>query len=162
MATCIHAIACDVLSVVVNSGPVTVKEDTANCRRFIPAWKAHYRWVFLNEQRNGMCCRYCVNVGKHAFTTAAGCCHYKKDALRKHAMTADHRAAVEARSYRRDMEQAVSRLIGAMNSPSSLRRRLSTSWQRTSLAKMRLAMRVRAGCITYYNCSVAHALVQHS
>ena len=27
---------------------------------------------------------------------------------------------------------------------------------------MRLAMRVRAGCITYYNCSVAHALVQHT
>ena len=84
-----------------------MKEDTAERRRFIPAWKAQYPWVFLNEQRNGMCCRYYVSAGKHnAFTMAAGCCHYKKDALRKHAMTADHRAALEARSCRRDMEQA--------------------------------------------------------
>ena len=99
-----------------------MKEDIAERRRFIPAWKAQYPWVFLNEQRNGMCCRYYVSAGKHnAFTMAAGCCHYKKDALQKHAMTADHRAALEARSCRRDMEQAVSGLIGAMNSPSSLR-----------------------------------------
>ena len=62
----------------------------------------------MDKQCNGMCCHYCIDAGKHnAFTT--GCCKYKKDALRKHAMTVDHRAALEARSCRKDMQQAIAR-----------------------------------------------------
>ena len=53
-----------------------------------------------------MQCRYCLDAGKHnAFT--AGCSKLKKDALRKHAATADHRSAVMAKSGRRDMQRAI-------------------------------------------------------
>ena len=36
-----------------------------------------------------------------------GCDKLKKDALRKHVHTVDHRAAVEAKAGRRDMQQAL-------------------------------------------------------
>ena len=53
-----------------------------------------------------MQCWYCLDAGKHnAFT--AGCSKLKKDALRKHAATADHRSAVMAKSDRRDMQRAI-------------------------------------------------------
>ena len=53
-----------------------------------------------------MRCQYCQDSAKHnAFTT--GCSKFKKDALKKHAATNDHRAAVEAKSGRRDMQRAV-------------------------------------------------------
>ena len=92
---------------------MTVKGDTAERRRFIPAWKAQYPWVFLNEQRNGMCFRYCVSAGKHnaRFHHGGGLLSLQKGRSSNAAMTADHCAALEARNCRRDMEQAVSGLI---------------------------------------------------
>ena len=42
---------------------------------------------------------------KNTFTS--GCDKLKKDALTKHATTVDHRAAVEARTDRRDVQQAL-------------------------------------------------------
>ena len=47
-----------------------------------------------------------VTVSKHdAFTV--GCTKFKKDVLRNHATTLDHRAALGARSVRKDMQHAV-------------------------------------------------------
>ena len=51
-----------------------------------------------------MRCQYCQDSGKHnVFTT--GCSKLKKDVLKK--ATNDHRAAVKAKSGRRDMQRAV-------------------------------------------------------
>ena len=62
----------------------------------------------MNEQCNSICCHYCIDAGKHnAFTR--GCLQYKKGALRKYTTTVDHRAALEARSCRKDMQKAVAR-----------------------------------------------------
>ena len=53
-----------------------------------------------------MRCSYCIDAKKHnSFTT--GCNKFKKDSLKKHATTVDHRAALEARSARRDMQRAI-------------------------------------------------------
>ena len=50
-----------------------------------------------------MRCQYCIDAGKHnAFTR--GC---DKFVLSKHALTVDHRAAIEAKACRRDMQQAL-------------------------------------------------------
>ena len=75
-------------------------------RRFVPAWKREYPWVYLNDSGTAMLCQYCLDAGKsNAFT--AGCDKFKKDALRKHAVTTDHRSAVLAKSGRRDMQRAI-------------------------------------------------------
>ena len=53
-----------------------------------------------------MLCQYCIDAKKkNAFTK--GCDKYKKDALAKHALTVDHRAAIEAKACRRDMQRAL-------------------------------------------------------
>ena len=53
-----------------------------------------------------MRCSYCIDAKKHnSFTT--GCNKFKKDSLKKHATTVDHRAALEFRSARRDMQRAI-------------------------------------------------------
>ena len=53
-----------------------------------------------------MLCRYCLDANKHnAFTT--GSAQFKKDALKKHTLTGDHRAATAAKSSRRDMQAAL-------------------------------------------------------
>ena len=53
-----------------------------------------------------MRCQYCIDAGrKNTFTK--GCKIYKKDALAKHALTVDHRAAIEAKACRRDMQRAL-------------------------------------------------------
>ena len=48
----------------------------------------------------------CTDAGK-ANTFTWGCDKFKKDVLMKHVATVDHRAAMEARSGRRDQERAV-------------------------------------------------------
>ena len=64
--------------------------------------------VVFNGQSCNVTCYYCVDVRKHdAFTT--GCSKLKKDAFQKHALTADHRAALQDRSWREDMERTVAR-----------------------------------------------------
>ena len=53
-----------------------------------------------------MLCRYCVDANKHnAFTTRSA--QFKKDSLKKHALTVDHRAAMAAKSGQRDMQAAL-------------------------------------------------------
>ena len=53
-----------------------------------------------------MLCQYCIDAKKkNAFTK--GCDKYKKDALAKHTLTVDHRAAIEAKACRRDMQRAL-------------------------------------------------------
>ena len=52
-----------------------------------------------------MFCQYCKEANKqNAFTTG---CDKFKDTLKKHASTVDHRAALKAKSGRRDMQRAV-------------------------------------------------------
>ena len=60
--------------------------------------------MFVDNNR--LQCRYCIDAGKrNTFTT--GCLQFKKDALKKHAATSDHRASVVAIAGRRDMQMAV-------------------------------------------------------
>ena len=84
--------------------PATKKRRNEEKRRFLPAWKTEYPWVY--RENNKLFCRYCVESKKHnAFTS--GCPQFKKDALKKHVGTVDHRAAVEAKTGRKDMQVAV-------------------------------------------------------
>ena len=54
-----------------------------------------------------MYCEYCKDAGKNnAFTN--GCLKFKKDALKKHVATVDHRVALAAKSGRKDMQRAIS------------------------------------------------------
>ena len=74
-------------------------------RKFLPLWKTDFPWV-IYDSVHGMRCKYCMDAGKmNDFTS--GCDKLKKDALTKHATTVDHRAAIEARTVRRDMQQAL-------------------------------------------------------
>ena len=60
----------------------------------------------MDNKYSRMRCSYCIDTKKNnSFTT--GCNKFKKDSLRKHATTVDHCTAVEARSARKDMQQAV-------------------------------------------------------
>ena len=73
-------------------------------RRFVPSWKLEYPWVYFED--NKLLCRYCVDSRKHnAFTT--GSAQLKKDALKKHVLPSDHRAAMAAKAGRRDMQLAL-------------------------------------------------------
>ena len=86
--------------------PKVRKTDAAERRRFLPSWKTEFPWLFVDEEYNGVRCSYCIDAKKHnSFTT--GCNKFKKDSLKKHATTVDHRAALEARSARRDMQRAI-------------------------------------------------------
>ena len=86
--------------------PKVRKTDAAERRRFLSSWKTEFPWVFMDDECNGMRCSYCIDAKKHnSFTTA--CNKFKKDSLKKHATTVDHRAALEARSARRDMQRAI-------------------------------------------------------
>ena len=110
---CLCACACMliwrvVLSKMASRSRMTTKSDVSERRRFVPAWKMEFPWLFLDGQAGVMLCRYCVDAHKrNAFTT--GCSQFKKDSVRKHALTADHRAALQDRRGRRDMERAVAR-----------------------------------------------------
>lgn len=54
-----------------------------------------------------MRCQYCIDSGNmNVFTK--GCDKFKKDALTKHAHTVDHRAAMEPKAGRSDMQQTLS------------------------------------------------------
>ena len=52
-----------------------------------------------------MFCQFCTDAKKNAFATA-GCGKFK-DSLQKHALTQEHRSALEASSCRKDMQRAV-------------------------------------------------------
>ena len=80
------------------------KTDSVEKRRFLSSWKMEFPWVVMDDDCNHMICSYCVDA-KNSFTT--GCNKFKKDSLRKHAQTIDHRTALEARSARKDMQQAI-------------------------------------------------------
>lgn len=95
MATC---------SSVLEDAP-TAKRPRVEKRQFLPAWKNEFPW-FIYDRKSGMCCQYCIDAGKKN-VFAMGCDKYKKDALTKHALTVDHRAAIDARAGRRDMQQAL-------------------------------------------------------
>ena len=88
--------------------PSTAKKPRLEKRQFLLAWRNDYPWVVYDHAQSyqGMRCQYCIDAGKHnAFTR--GCDKFKKDVLSKHALTADHRAAIEAKACRRDMQQAL-------------------------------------------------------
>ena len=86
--------------------PKVRKTDAAEHRRFLPSWKTEFPWLFVDEEYNGVRCSYCIDAKTHnSFTT--GCNKFKKDSLKKHATTVDHRAALESRSARRDMQRAI-------------------------------------------------------
>ena len=88
-----------------DSHPSTAKRPRIEKRQFISSWKKEFPWVTYNREE-GMRCQYCIDAGKkNAFTK--GCDKFKKDALSKHALTVDHRAAIEAKSSRRDMQRAL-------------------------------------------------------
>ena len=95
MATC---------SSVLEDAP-TPKRPRVEKRQFLPARKNEFPWV-IYDRKSGMCCQYCIDAGKKN-VFAMGCDEYKKDALTKHALTVDHRAAIDARAGRRDMQQAL-------------------------------------------------------
>ena len=85
--------------------PVTKKPKLADSerRRFVPGWKKDYPWVFCKEGR--MFCQLCIDAKKrNAFATGSD---KFKDSLQKHALTKEHRAALEAASCRKDMQRAV-------------------------------------------------------
>ena len=83
------------------------KRPRVEKRKFLSSWKTEFPWV-VYDSAHGMRCKYCMDAGKrNAFTK--GCDKLKKDALSKHATTVDHRASIEARSGRRDMQQALAR-----------------------------------------------------
>lgn len=85
-----------------SEGIPTAKRPKIEKRQFLLAWKTEFPWV-THSPTEGMRCQYCIDAGKkNAFTK--GCDKYKKDALAKHALTVDHRAAIEAKSCRRDMQ----------------------------------------------------------
>ena len=84
--------------------PATKKPKVASSerRRFVPGWKNDYPWVFCKEER--MFCQLCMDAKKkNAFATTGS----EKDSLQKHALTHEHRAALEAASSRKDMQRAV-------------------------------------------------------
>ena len=85
--------------------PKVRKTDSAESRRFLSSWKSEFPWLIMDSERNAMYCSYCIDAKKNFFTT--GCNKFKKDSLKKHATTADHRFALEARSARRDMQHAI-------------------------------------------------------
>ena len=86
--------------------PKVRKTDSVEKRRFLSSWKTEFPWVVMDDDCNHMICSYCVDAKKNnSFTT--GCNKFKKDPLRKHALTIDHRTALEARSARKDMQQAI-------------------------------------------------------
>ena len=88
-----------------DSHPSTAKRPRIEKRQFISSWKKEFPWVTYNREE-GMRCQYCIDAGKkNAFTK--GCDKFKKYALSKHALTVDHRAAIEAKSSRRDMQRAL-------------------------------------------------------
>ena len=61
-----------------------------------------FRWCII-VKKVYMRCQYCLDAGKeNSFTK--GCDKFKKDALSKHALTVYHKAAIEAKSCRRDMQ----------------------------------------------------------
>ena len=74
-------------------------------RRFMPSWKNDFPWVTVSDGL--MRCQYCTEAGKRNVFTTTGCDKLKKDALRKHALTNDHVAAVQAKAGRKDMQRAV-------------------------------------------------------
>ena len=83
---------------------VTSEGASGVWRRFMPSWKNDFPWVTVSDGL--MRCQYCTEAGKNVFTTTS-CDKLKKDALRKHAHTNDHRAAVQAKAGRKDMQRAV-------------------------------------------------------
>ena len=84
--------------------PSSPKKPRQDARHFVPSWRTAFPWLFLDN--GAMLCRYCVDAGKsNAFTV--GCSKFKKDNLRKHVTTSDHRAALDAIGGRRDLERAV-------------------------------------------------------
>ena len=83
-----------------SSGPAPKKlRVTEERRRFLPAWKSEYPWVFVNDGAMYCACEYCKDAGKNnAFTN--GCLKFKKGALKKHVATVDHHVALAAKSGR--------------------------------------------------------------
>lgn len=80
----------------------TAKRPRIEKRQFLSAWKTEFPWV-AHSPTEGMRCQYCIDaVKKNAFTKH--CDKYNEDTLAKHALTVDHRAAIEAKSCRRDMQ----------------------------------------------------------
>jgi hypothetical protein len=65
----------------------------------MPSWKNDYPWVIVVD---GL--MRCQEARKRNVFTTTGC---DKDTLRKHALTNDNRAAVEAKTGRRDMQRAI-------------------------------------------------------
>ena len=45
------------------SAPTAEGSTSGNARRFVPAWKTTFPWVFLDE-RKVMRCQYCTDAGK--------------------------------------------------------------------------------------------------
>ena len=70
--------------------------------QFLAAWKTEYPWVTYGHAE-GMCCQYCIDAEKKS-TFTKSCDKYLKNDLAKHALTVDHRAAIEAKSCRQDMQ----------------------------------------------------------
>ena len=89
-----------------SSHPPTAKRPRIEKRRFLPSWKTEFPWATYDHS-NGIRCQYCMDAGKRNVFTR-GCDKLKKDALSKHALTVDHKAATEAKAGRREMQQAVS------------------------------------------------------
>ena len=85
--------------------PSHAKRHRIEKRQFLSSWKTAFPWV-VYDRVDGMHCQYCMDSGKtNVFTK--GCDKFKKDALTKHAHTVDHRAAIEAKAGRSDMQQAL-------------------------------------------------------
>ena len=86
--------------------PKIRKTDSIEKRRFLSSWKTELPWVFMDDNCNHMICSYCIDMKKNnSFTT--GYNKFKKDSHRKHTLTINHRTAQEARSARKDMQQAI-------------------------------------------------------
>ena len=71
----------------------------------MPSWKNDFPWVTVSDGL--MRCQYCTEVGKKNVFTTTGCDKLKKDVLKKHVLTNDHRAAVQAKAGRKVMQRAV-------------------------------------------------------
>lgn len=82
------------------------KRPKVEKRQFLSSWKSEFPWVTF-DRAIGMRCKYCMDSRKKNVFTQ-GCDKYKKDALYKHAHTADHKAAIEEKSGRKGMQQALS------------------------------------------------------
>ena len=87
-----------------DSHPSTSKRHRIDKRQFFTSWKKEFPWVAYHLKED-IRHQYCIDAEKNNVFTKV--CDKLKDALTKHVLTVDHKAAIQAKSCRRDMQRAL-------------------------------------------------------